>query len=118
MNNQKKVPASMNERIAKEEQRLFSVFVDIEPKRKTIIDGLLFRAAFMRAALEGLEVEINANGLTEMFSQGAQEPYQRERPAAKVYVSLNTAYQKIIQQLTGLLPKTELSEELDEFDRF
>ena len=115
---QDKALLSKKERITKEEQRLFSVFTNIEPKRQAIIDGLIYRAAFMRIALEDLESENNANGLVEMFSQGAQEPYQRERPSSKVYISLNTAYQKIIAQLTGLLPKTEQPEEEDEFTRF
>ena len=105
-------------RITKEEKRLYSIYTVIEPTRRSAIDGLVGRAAFMRVRLEDLEAELNKNGMTEMFSQGNQEPYERERPAAKTYIALNAAYQKIIAQLTGLLPKPEQPEELDEFDRF
>jgi hypothetical protein len=41
-----------------------------------------------------------------MFQQGqTQKPYERQRPAAQLYTSFNTTYQKITKQLTDLLPK-------------
>lgn len=95
-------------RIKKEENRLRQIFRNIEEKRKKTTSGLIQRAAFMRVSLEDLEEEINIYGFTETFSQSReQEPYQRERPIAKVYATLNAGYQKIIKQLTDLLPKDD-----------
>ena len=54
----------------------------------------------------------------EMFQQGEQEPYERERPVAKQYNSMNTSYQKIIKQLTDLLPKQVEQQKDDGFDSF
>ena len=112
----------LNKRIKAEERRLSNAFKDIDEKRKTTTQGLIQRAAFMRVSLEDLEANLKKNGFTESFSQGNQEPYQRERPAAKVYNSMNAGYQKIIKQLTDLLPKEnpEASADTggDEFDNF
>lgn len=73
----------------------------------------------MRVQLKDLEKDINEKGFTELFSQGNQEPYMRQRPEANIYCSLNTSYQKIIKQLTDLFPKEELKKvESDGFDDF
>ena len=110
---------SLEERIQEEERRLTETFRDLPAKRKAAAQGLVRRAAFMRVSLEDLEEELNTNGFTELFSQGDQEPYLRERPTSKVYCSLNANYQKIIKQLTELLPKEEqVPRESDSFDAF
>ena len=101
-----KKPTTRAARIAAEERRLRKIFGSIEEKRKDTIGGLIQRAAFMRVSCEDLEADLNANGFTELFQQGdRQAPYMRERPEAKVYATTNAGYQKIIKQLTDLLPK-------------
>lgn len=95
---------STAKRIEEEEKRLAKTFEGISDKCKDTISGLVKRAAFMVVSLEDLEDDIALNGFTEMFSQGDHEPYPRERPAYKVYCNLNSNYQKIIKQLTDLLP--------------
>ena len=72
----------------------------------------------MREKLKELEKDINIYGFTEWFQQGEQEPYKRQRPEAQIYCSLNTGYQKIIKQLSDLLPKQEVKVESDGFDNF
>lgn len=89
----------------KEEKRLEKVFSELEDGRKAATQGLIQRAAFMRVSLVDLEADLQENGFTELFSQGDQEPYQRERPSARIYATMNSNYQKIIKQLTDLLPK-------------
>ena len=109
----------LDKRIRKEELRLLKVYADIDPNRKKIILGLIRRAAFMRISLDDLEKDLCANGLTEEFSQGDQTPYLRERPAARIYSGMNSGYQKIIKQLTDLLPKEEAKPKGgDEFESF
>ena len=96
--------ASLENRILEEERRLEDTFEDLPEKKKAAAQGLVRRAAFMRVSLEE---ELNRHGFTEWFSQGGQEPYLRERPTSKVYCTLNANYQKIVKQLTELLPKEE-----------
>ena len=105
--------------IKKEENRLKKIYTGIEKKRKNVIPGLIQRAAFMRISLEELEQDLNIYGFTEWFSQGDQEPYKRKRPEADLYNTMNSNYQKIIKQLTDLLPKdTPRQEDGDEFETF
>ena len=113
-----KKPANVEE-IEKEIKRLTRIFKGLDFKKKNTTIGLIERAAFMRVQLQDLEKDINEKGFTELFSQGNQEPYTRQRPEANIYCSLNTSYQKITKQLTDLLPKDELKKvESDGFDDF
>lgn len=106
-------------KIEEEIKRLTKIFRGLELKKKNTTVGLIERAAFMRIKLKELEEDINVYGFTEWFSQGEQEPYKRQRPESTIYCSMNTSYQKIIKQLTDLLPKEELKKsESDGFDDF
>jgi hypothetical protein len=92
-------------RIEAETRRLKTVYSRVNPKKKKIIDGLIHRAAYMRITLEEYEEDINQNGSVEMFSQSeSQEPYERERPVARLYNSMNKNYQSIIKQLSDNIP--------------
>ena len=92
--------------IKKEKSRLAKQFREIDKKSRAVVDGLIEQAAFLRVQLQELADDININGTTELFAQGKdQEPYERQRPAANVYNSMNANYQKIIKQLNELLPK-------------
>ena len=106
--------------IKKEKKRLAAIYKDIELKRKNTINGLIERAAFMRVSLDELEDSLNNDGFVEMFSQGEQEPYERKRPTADIYNQINNSYQKIIKQLTDLLPKEPIktNEGASDFDNF
>lgn len=104
--------------IETERTRLLRIYSKIDANKKNTVLGLIERAAFMRVKLKELEKDINIYGFTEWFQQGEQEPYKRQRPEAQIYCSLNTGYQKIIKQLSDLLPKQEVKVESDGFDNF
>lgn len=104
--------------IETERKRLLGIYSKIDANKKNTVLGLIERAAFMRVKLKELEKDINIYGFTEWFQQGEQEPYKRQRPEAQIYCSLNTGYQKIIKQLSDLLPKQEVKVESDGFDNF
>lgn len=108
-----------DKRINKEITRLKKIYKDIDEKKKSTVEGLIQRAAYMRCSLEDFEEDLNTNGFTEPFKQGNQKPYDRKRPVADLYNTMNTSYQKIIKQLTDLLPKTDVVVEKDDgFDSF
>lgn len=111
---------TIDERIKKEERRLRKIYKDIDKDNKAIIDGLIQRAAYMRVTLEDWEKDILENGYYEMFTQSEKtEPYERERPVARLYNTMNKNYQSIIKQLSDLVPKPEPKQEDDDgFDDF
>ena len=91
-------------RIKKELSKLKKVYKDIPKDKMIIVDGLINRAAFMRISLEDMELDIHKDGFVEMFSQSeTQTPYERERPVARLYNSMNKNYQSIIKELTSHL---------------
>lgn len=107
------------ERITKEDKRLRKIYSDITKDKQALIDGLISRAAYMRVTLEDYEKDIDENGYYELFTQSEKtDPYERERPAARLYNTMNKNYQSIIKQLADLLPKDSGVEEDDSFDIF
>lgn len=109
-----------DKRIKKEENRLKKIYKNIEDKKKDTAIGLIQRLAYLRVTLEDFEKDLDENGFTELFQQGdKQSPYERKRPVADLYNTMNTAYQKGIKQLTDLLPKEiKVSDEDDGFEDF
>lgn len=100
--------AARKRAITAEEKRLRKIYENMPRDQKAIADGLIRRAAFMRVTLEGYEDDLGENGSVELFKQTDKvAPYERERPVARLYNSLNSNYQKIIKQLSDLLPKPE-----------
>ncbi len=115
----KKKDLTQDERIKKEERRLKRIYKDVDKDNKAIIDGLIQRAAYMRVTLEDWERDIMLNGYYEMFTQSPNTPpYERERPIARLYNTMNKNYQNIIKQLSDLVPKPEPKQENDGFDDF
>lgn len=107
------------ERITKEERRLKRNYKDIQKDKSAVVEGLIRRAAFMRETLEDMEMDLDEGGFVEMFAQGDQEPYERERPVARQYQQMNKNYQSIIKQLSDLLPKEPPKQKEDDgFDSF
>lgn len=114
-----KKDVTKKDRITKEEKRLKRNYKDLQADRKSVTDGLIRRAAYMRITLEDMENDLDANGFYELFSQSEnQEPYERERPVARQYQTMNKNYQSIIKQLSDLLPKEAPKEEGDGFEEF
>ena len=112
----------IDRRIKKEETKLKKIFKDkgIDVSKNSAIQSLISRASFMKVSLEDLEQDLKENGWTELFQQGKdQKPYERHRPSANTYNSLNVNYQKIIKQLTDLLPKSKpVENQTDTFEEF
>lgn len=107
------------ERITREERRLKRNYKDIQKDKSAVVEGLIRRAAFMRATLEDMELDLDERGFVEMFAQGDQDPYERERPVARQYQQMNKNYQSIIKQLSDLLPKEPPKQKEDDgFESF
>lgn len=91
--------------VANERERLAELYKEIPEKQKKIVEGLVIQAARLRILLDEMWVDITEKGDYEMFSQSEkQDPYERERPVAKLYNSRNDSYYRIIKQLSDFLP--------------
>jgi len=115
----RKKELSKDERIRREIKRVNDIYREISEKERAAIEGLIRRAAFMRVTLEDMEADLDENGFTEMFSQSAEvAPYERERPMARLYNTMNKNYQGIMKQLTEFVVKEPPKEPEDEFEAF
>ena len=112
---------SKDEKIQKEIRRLNRIYRNIPKNQKAVIEGLIRRAAYMRVTLEEMEEDLNTNGYTELFTQSEKvEPYERERPVARLYNTMNKNYQTIMKQLAEFVEKepTPAKEQSDGFEEF
>lgn len=93
-------------RVKKEKVRLDKIFKSIPEDKKRVAQGLMVQAARMRILLDDAWSDIQEKGDYELFTQSESTPaYERERPIAKLFNSRDAAYQKIIMQLSKLLPE-------------
>ena len=77
------------------------------PKQFALAQGLIAEAARLRVRCNALWEDLQEKGEVELFAQGDQEPYERERPASRIYTAANKSYQSIIKQLNDMIPKDE-----------
>jgi len=107
------------ERISIEIRRLNGIFKKLDKTTKNSIDGLIKRAAYMRITLEDYEKDLDERGAVELFSQSDKlEPYERERPVARLYNTMNKNYQSIMKQLIDLKPEYKAAAEADKLLEF
>ena len=90
----------------KEIKRLTEIYTTLPPKQFALAQGLIAEAARLRVRCDALWNDLQKNGEVEMFSQSENtDPYERERPASRIYTAANKAYQSIIKQLNDMIPK-------------
>lgn len=92
---------------ASEVKRLKEIYKTLPPKQFALAQGLIIEAARLRARCDQLWDDLQEHGEVELFSQGDQEPYERERPASRIYTATNKSYQSIIKQLNDMIPKDD-----------
>lgn len=86
-------------------RRLRRVYSGLLPNKRAVAEGLIIQAARLRVRLDQLWEDIQENGETELFSQSDKtEPYDRERPSARLFTATDKNYQAIIRQLSDLTP--------------
>lgn len=87
-------------------KRLTEIYKGLPPKQFALAQGLIAEAARLRVRLDKLWEDLTENGEVEMFSQSENtDPYERERPASRIYTATNKSYQSIIKQLNDMIPK-------------
>lgn len=112
-------PDAKRKKILDEQNRLKKLYTKIPLKKKKLMEGLIERAAYMRITLQEYEDDIDENGSVEPFTQSANcEPYDRARPVAQLYNTMNKNYQSIMKQLADLLPVEVVAAKKDSFDKF
>lgn len=91
--------------VQSEVDRLNKLFEGLPPKKLAIAEGLIVQAARLRVQLDILWADIEENGSVEDFTQSEKtEPYERERPCARLFTATDKNYQAIVYKLAEMLP--------------
>ena len=85
---------------------LEKTFKDMDNDKTRVGLDLLSEAYFLKDTLERLKKEINENEIVGEMQQGSYS-INRSNPALKTYNTTIANYQKLIKQLTELLPEKE-----------
>ena len=119
---EKKTYADMTkeEIISAEKRKLSGIYSKLETKTKKSVSSLIDNAAFMAASLWELQRDINTEGYTEEYHNGANQSGVKRSAKVDIYIQLEKNYASVIKQLTDLLPKEDkLKEKKDDgFDGF
>ena len=101
-------------RITAELARISKPFEKVDANQKTVIAPLLQNAAFMKVTLEELQEIINAEGVTEVYQNGANQRGTKQSATLQSYNSLIKNYTTAIKTLAQLLPPVEKKSTLTE----
>ena len=108
-----------SERIDNEIERLIRIFKKMPKDKFDTLEGIIEEAANIRITMQDMRKELDATGWVDMFQQSPDvDPYERARPLANQYNSLNKNYQNLMKMLKDSLPKDEVTEQPDNFEDF
>lgn len=100
--------STRDKRVKAEIARLLKLYKDVPKERMKVVEGLIVQAARLRVLLDDMWLDITENGDVELFSQSEkQEPYERERPVARLYNNRDQGYLRIMKQLSDLFDEGE-----------
>lgn len=102
-----------------EEKALKKKYKTAIPGKELTLSRLITQAARCKVLLDlGFE-DISKNGDTELFSQSPNTPpYERQRPAAQLYISREKNYLSILKALDGVVPQEAPKTETDPLEAF
>lgn len=90
--------------IRKEELRLKRAFKDLDKNKMSTVKQLISTAAFLSVTLRDLEDEINRNGVTEEYQNGANQYGVKQSAAAVTHIAMTKNLTSIMKQLADLVP--------------
>lgn len=90
--------------IRKEELRLKRAFRDLDKNKMSTVKQLISTAAFLSVTLRDLEEEINRNGVTEEYQNGANQYGVKQSAAAVTHIAMTKNLTAIMKQLADLVP--------------
>lgn len=98
-------------------EQLEKVFIEMNNNKTKIGLDLLNEAYFIKKTLDRLKEEIENNNIVGEMQQGSYS-INRSNPALKTYNTTIANYQKLMKQLTDLLPAEDNAKKTDGFSEF
>lgn len=105
--------------IKEEYKRLLNLFKDAPERELALAMKEISRAAFLGITLDRLERDIAANGVEEVYQNGATQKGKKKTAAADLHTSYTKNYLAVMKQLHDRLNSSGIyCVDEDEFDRF
>jgi regulator of replication initiation timing len=105
-----------NEVFTKEKEKLTNIFLEVEPSKRQLVEGLIDDAAFLKAENHRLKLLLRETGMIQIHP--SQRHLQKPTEAARQYLKNVNSYAVIIKTLNGVLAKGIIEDEddLSEFE--
>ena len=117
MTKKKILNTTKEERINYELDRLSKIYHKLPKDVLSSLEGIIEEAANIRITMQDMRKELDSTGWVDFFQQSIDVPaYERTRPLANQYNSMNKNYQNLMKMLKDSLPKEEYQEQDDGFD--
>lgn len=95
----------IDKRVIIERDRLAAMYEDLEESKRSMIQPLIERAAFMRVLLEDLEDEIRKTGAVERYQNGEHQSGMKQSSALQAYNATLKVYASVIKTLSLKVPQ-------------
>jgi len=96
-----------SELITAEKNRLKRILkaAEVDDNKLKAVEGLIDRAGFLKIQCEIFEADLLQKGYTEKFTQNpnGSNPYERERPTARLYATTVKDYKTTMKQIIEVL---------------
>ena len=93
--------------------------IDRLPETKRELASALYeKCIFQNAQLEALQKNINENGWTEAYQNGANQSGRKKTGEADSYLSLSKVFVTTVKQLNEIITSAGTTEEPDELMQF
>ena len=100
-------------------RKMRKILGEIDENRAEFVESLIENAAFMRETLRDLRKEIDENGVTEEYKNGANQYGMKKSPAVETYNQMIKNYGMICKQVVDIAGRPGTQGELDDgFDEF
>ena len=98
------------EKIKREYNRLRRIFNDLDKGKLQTVESLIRNAAFMAVSLDELQAQINEEGYTVEYQNGANQSGTKQSDAVKTHIAMTKNHAAIIKQLCELVPPEKKKE--------
>ena len=92
--------------IQEEIDRLHVVFADIPEEKRSVVEGLIERCAFMRVSLQKLEDTMSGASLTEVYQHGKNQSGTKASSELQAYTQMAKIYVTAVKALVSLVPES------------
>lgn len=104
--------------IKAEKKRLMGIFEDFQGARIEALRPMIEEAAYMRGILYELHEELETDGLTEDYQNGANQHGRKASAGLNAFNSTAKIYTALMKQLLAQLPEPQAKSRGDALDLF